>query len=222
MRGFEAGVRADGLSLIAEIKRSSPSAGAISAAVDPRARALAYEDGGARAVSVLTEPSYFGGSLSDLEEARSGCDLPIIRKDFLCEPLHLLEARAFGADAVLLIVAALDPSELADLHAQARELGLDVLVEVHAPDEVEVAVEAGASLIGINTRDLATLRVDPGQIARVRPSVPAGIAVVGESGIRHHEDVAALVSVGVDAILVGETLMRSGDVAGTIATLLGR
>lgn len=221
-RGFERALRADGLSLIAEIKRASPSAGAIDTSVDPVERASTYEQAGARALSVLTEPDHFRGSLDDLAAARSACDLPVLRKDFLCDPLHLAEARARGADAVLLIVAALDRSELADLHAEARELGLDVLVEVHEPREVEVALEAGARIIGINTRDLATLVVDPSQIARVRPEIPAGIAVVAESGIKTRSDVEAVERAGVDAILVGETLMRSDDVAATIAELLGR
>lgn len=221
-RGFELALRVPGLSLIAELKRSSPSVGAINTEVDPAERARAYETGGAHAMSVLTEPSRFGGSLDDLRVARFACDLPILRKDFLSEPLHLLEARAAGADAILLIVAALDRHELADLHAEATELGLAVLVEVHDAGEVGIALDAGAQIVGVNTRNLATLEVEPKQVARVRPEIPPGIVVVGESGIKTRADVAALEEVGVDAILVGEALMRSADVASSIATLLGR
>jgi indole-3-glycerol phosphate synthase len=221
-RGFGAAVEAEGLSLIAEIKRSSPSVGKINSDIDPAERAAAYEAGGARAVSVLTEPEYFSGSLADLAAARKACELPIIRKDFLSEELHLLEARAIGADAVLLIVAALAASELADLHAMAGELGLDALVEVHDEDEVGIAMDAGARIIGVNTRNLKTLEVDPGQVARVRPAIPPGVSVVGESGIKAREDVTRLEDIGVDAILVGETLMRSTDVGAAIDSLLGR
>ncbi len=220
-RGFEAALRAGELSLIAEIKRASPSAGAINTTIDPAERARTYEAAGARALSVLTEPVFFKGSLDDLAAARAACTLPVLRKDFLCEPFHLAEARAHGADAVLLIVAALDPSELADLHAEAREVGLDVLVEVHEADEVGIALDAGARIIGINTRDLATLSVDPSQIERVRPQIPNGIATVAESGIKGRADVEAFAALGIDAILVGEALMRAEDVAATIRELLG-
>lgn len=220
-RGFGAALRADGMSLIAEIKRASPSAGAINTGIDPAERASVYERAGARALSVLTEPEYFKGSLGDLRAARAACDLPVLRKDFLCDPVHLAEASAAEADAVLLIVAALGRNELADLHAEARELGLDVLVEVHAPDEVAIALDAGATIIGINTRDLATLTVDPSQIARVRPEIPAGIAVVAESGIKVRADVEPFDALGIDAILVGEALMRADDVAATVRELLG-
>jgi indole-3-glycerol phosphate synthase len=219
-RGFGSALKASGLSLIAEIKRSSPSVGAINTTVDPRERAATYESAGAHAISVLTEPDSFKGSLDDLAAARSACELPILRKDFLSEPLHLAEARATGADAVLLIVAALDPGQLVDLHAEATEMGLDVLVEVHEPREVEIALEAGARIVGINTRNLMTLEVDSSQIARVRPEIPSGITVVAESGIKTRADVAAIERVGVDAILVGETLMRSENVNEKIRELL--
>lgn len=221
-RGFGAALRADGMSLIAEIKRASPSAGTIDSGVDPIERAATYEEAGARGLSVLTEPEYFKGSLTDLTAARSACTLPVLRKDFLCDPLHLAEARAHDADAVLLIVAALAPNELADLHAEATELGLDVLVEVHAGDEVGIALDAGARIIGINTRDLAKLSVDPSQIERVRPEIPAGITVVAESGIKTRADVEPFDALGIDAILVGEALMRADDVAAAIRDLLGR
>lgn len=221
-RGFAQALAAESLSLIAEVKRSSPSVGVINHDIDPAERAAAYQAGGASAVSVLTEPEHFAGSLEDLRSARSGCDLPIIRKDFLCEELHLLEARVAGADAILLIVAALDPSELADLHEMARGFGLDVLVEVHDEDEVGTALEAHARIVGINTRNLKTLEVDPSQIAKVRPSIPDGVLIVGESGIKQRSDVEAIEGLGVDAILVGEALMRSTDVAATIDSLLGR
>lgn len=219
-RIFGAALRGDGLQLIAEIKRASPSAGPI-ADTDPAERARVYEGGGAAALSVLTEPRRFGGSLDDLVGARAACSLPVLRKDFLCEPFHLVEARAYGADAVLLIVSALERNELADLHALATELGLDVLVEVHVESEVGPALAAGARIVGINARNLATLEVDLSQIARVRPSIPAGITVVGESGIGSRADVEPLEGT-VDAILVGETLMRADNPAATIAELLGR
>lgn len=218
---FAFAIADEGLSLIAEFKRSSPSVGAINTDLDPGERARAYQEGGARAMSVLTEPNYFGGSMDDLALARAACSLPILRKDFLCTELHLYEACAGGADAVLLIAAALGSSELEDLHSLARELGLAVLLEVHSEDEVGSALGAGASIIGINTRDLATLEVDPGQVARVRPSIPKGVLVVGESGIKTRSDVEALEQVGVDGILVGEALMRANDVNAAVRTLLG-
>lgn len=220
-RSFEQALRADGLSLIAEIKRASPSAGAINPDIDPAERARTYQAAGARALSVLTEPDSFRGSIEDLAAARRACELPVLRKDFLCEALHLAEARAHGADAVLLIVAALAPAELQELHAEATELGLDVLVEVHEEDEVGIALDAGARIVGINTRNLATLQVDPGQIAKIRPAIPDGPTVVAESGIKTRADVEPFDALGIDAILVGETLMRASDVAATVRDLLG-
>jgi len=221
-RDFSDALSRPGMSLIAEVKRSSPSAGAIAPHADPVARALVYEQGGAAAISVLTEPDHFGGSLEDLRAVRAAVSVPVLRKDFICHPLHLWEARGAGADAVLLIVAALAQTELVALHDLAQTLGLAALVEVHAADEIDRAVTAGARIVGINTRDLATLEVDPSTVPQLRPLLPAGVTVVGESGISTRADVAALEDIGCDAVLVGEALMRSQDPAEAIGELLGR
>ena len=219
-RDFHGAIARPGLSLIAEIKRASPSAGDIAPDARPAGLARAYQTGGASALSVLTEPEYFRGSLEDLREARAACDLPVLRKDFLCDPLHVWEARGAGADAVLLIVAALTQTELVALADLASDLGMAVLVEVHTAAEIERAVDAGARIVGINTRDLSTLTVDPEVVAKLRPMVPEGRLVVGESGVSTHADVAALRSAGVDAILVGEAVMRAADPAAKITELL--
>jgi len=211
-----------GLSLIAEIKRASPSAGEIAAGANPATLARAYEDGGASAVSVLTEPDHFRGSLEDLRNARAACVLPVLRKDFLCDTLHVWEARAAGADAVLLIVAALTQTELVTLSDLATDLGMSALVEVHSAAEIERADLAGARIVGINTRDLSTLEVDPEVVAKLRPLVPDGIITVGESGVKTRADVEALEAAGVDAVLVGETVMRASDPAAKVRELLGR
>ncbi len=210
-----------GLSLIAEIKRASPSAGEIAPGARPPDLARSYEAGGAAAISVLTEPDHFRGSLEDLRAARAACALPILRKDFLCDTLHVWEARGAGADAVLLIVAALTETELVSLSDLASDLGMAALVEVHAAPEVERAVDAGARLIGVNTRDLATLEVDPAMVGKLRPSIPGGILVVGESGVATRADVEELEAAGVDAILVGEAILRAPDPAAKIRDLLG-
>jgi len=219
---FAAALARPGTSLIAEVKRASPSAGDIAAAADPVAQARAYAAAGAQAISVLTEPDHFKGSLDDLRAVRAVVDLPLLRKDFICHAVHVLEARAAGADAVLLIVAALDDAELRDLHELASELGMAVLVEVHGGGEVPRALAAGAAIIGINTRNLATLEVDIATVEHLRPSIPAGVLVVGESGIKTRADVERMETAGVDAVLIGETLMRAGDPAQTIRALLGR
>jgi indole-3-glycerol phosphate synthase len=220
-RNFLRAMAKPGLSLIAEIKRASPSAGDIAPGARPADLARAYEAGGASAISVLTEPHHFRGSLDDLREARSACELPVIRKDFLCDPLHLWEARAAGADAVLLIVAALTQTELVSLADLASDLGMTALVEAHSGSEVDRAVLAGARLIGINTRNLSTLEVDPAMVGKLRPLVPDGILVVGESGVATREDVLDMEAAGVDAILVGEAVMRAPDPAAKIRELLG-
>ena len=221
-RDFAGRLARPGLALIAEIKRASPSAGEIAVGARPAALARAYEAGGAAAVSVLTEPDHFKGSLDDLRETRSACALPVLRKDFLCDALHVWEARAAGADAVLLIVAALTQTELVTLSDLATDLGMAALVEVHSAPEVERALLAGARIVGINTRDLATLEVDPAVVAKLRPLVPDGVVVVGESGVASRSDVEDLEAAGVDAILVGEAIMRAADPAAKIAELLGR
>ena len=220
-RNFLGAMAKPGLSLIAEIKRASPSAGDIAPGARPAELARAYEAGGASAISVLTEPDHFRGSLDDLREARSACELPVIRKDFLCDPLHLWEARAAGADAVLLIVAALTQTELVSLADLASDLGMTALVEAHSASEVDRAIQAGARLVGINTRNLSTLEVDPAMVGKLRPLVPDGILVVGESGVATREDVLDMEAAGVDAILVGEAVMRAPDPAAKIRELLG-
>ena len=219
-RDFLGALAQPGVSLIAEIKRASPSAGDIAPAARPAELARAYQAGGASAVSVLTEPDYFRGSLEDLREARAACDLPVLRKDFVCDALQVWEARGAGADAVLLIVAALTQTELVALADLIADLGMAALVEVHTAAEIERAVDAGARIVGINTRDLATLTVDADIVAKLRPLVPEGRLVVGESGVSTPADVAALRAAGVDAVLVGEAVMRAPDPAAKIAELL--
>jgi indole-3-glycerol phosphate synthase len=199
------------LGVIAEFKRRSPSAGELRARADVRAIVGAYERGGADAVSVLTEGPNFGGSLEDLQAARAACDLPILRKDFIVDPYQLHEARAAGADAVLLIVAALGERELAALHEQALALGLDALVEVHDEHELRRALEVGAELIGINNRDLRDFSVDVERTFRLREAVPAGVRVVSESGISTSAQLGRLREAYVDAVLIGESLMRAAD-----------
>jgi len=220
-RPFSEALVDEGIALIAEMKRASPSAGPIRPGASVSEVVQAYEAAGAAACSVLTEPSHFGGSLDDLVEARGACRLPLLRKDFLIDPYQLVEARVAGADAVLLIVAALGRERLAEMMALAGELGMDSLVEVHDEEDAEVAVEAGAELIGINNRNLKTLEVDPGTALRLLPDLPAGTVVVAESGIRAREDVLDLERAGFDAILVGETLMRSPDLGEAIRALIG-
>jgi indole-3-glycerol phosphate synthase len=220
-RPFSEGLIDEGISLIAEMKRSSPSKGPIRPGASVSEVVRAYQEAGARAVSVLTESEFFGGSLDDLVEARAACDLPLLRKDFVVDEYQLLEARAAGADAVLLIVAALKKKRLRKLMAAASDLGMDALIEVHDEDEVETAIEAGAELIGINNRDLHSLEVDLDTTFRLLADVPAGTVVVAESGITEREDVERLEEAGVDAILVGEVLMRSDDPVRAVRTLLG-
>jgi indole-3-glycerol phosphate synthase len=220
-RPFSEALVAEGISLIAEMKRASPSRGPIRPDASVADMVRAYERAGASACSVLTEGEWFGGSIDDLREARAACDLPLLRKDFIVDPYQLLEARAAGADAALLIVAALDRERLGDLMATASELGMDALVEVHDEDEVEVAVEAGAEVIGINNRDLHSLEVDVRTTFRLLADVPAGTVVVAESGITEAAIVRELQDAGVDAILVGEALMRADDPARAVDELLG-
>jgi indole-3-glycerol phosphate synthase len=200
-----------GIAVIAEFKRSSPSAGTLREDADVSAVVRAYERGGAAAVSVLTEGPSFAGSLEDLRLARRACQLPILRKDFIIDPYQLHEARAAEADAVLLIVAALHDDEIASLHLAARELGLDALVEVHDQAELGRALEAGAEVIGINNRDLRDFTVDVQRTSQLVGEVPAGTIVVSESGITSAQQLRALEQQGADAVLVGESLMRAPD-----------
>jgi indole-3-glycerol phosphate synthase len=220
-RGLRAALAGPGVGLIAEVKRRSPSVGPIRPGLDPAELAGAYERGGASAVSVLTEPVHFGGSPADLEAVRAAVDLPVLRKDFVSSAYQLWEARAWGADAVLLIVAALGQAQLADLLAEADAAGLDALVEVHDGAEAASAAAAGATLVGVNARDLRTLEVDLGRFAAIAADLPPGAVVVAESGIRDRADVEAAAAAGADAVLVGETLVRADDPARAAAALLG-
>jgi indole-3-glycerol phosphate synthase len=205
--------------VIAELKRRSPSKGEIRPGFDPVACARAYEQGGAAALSVLTDERYFGGHLGFLEKVRAAVGLPLLRKDFVIAARQIDEARLAGADAVLLIVAALPPAELRALLAHAREQELEALVEVHDEAELDVALAAGASLLGINNRDLRTFRTDLAVSERLAPRVPKDVLIVAESGVGTPEDVARLTRAGAHAFLVGESLMRQPDLAGALRTL---
>lgn len=219
-RGFRAALTAStGLAVIAEIKRRSPSKGALHPDLDPTALASTYAAAGASCLSVLTDEEFFGGSVADLQAARAATDLPVLRKDFTVSALDVADARLMGADAVLLIAAALDPGELIALHRLATDLGLDVLVEVHDEPELEIALQAGATLIGVNQRDLVTFEVDHDRAARLVGAIPAGTVKVAESGVRDGADARRLADAGYDAILVGETLVTATDVGSTLRSL---
>jgi indole-3-glycerol phosphate synthase len=210
-RPFNEALVRPGLSLIAEFKRRSPSAGEISASATVAEQVGAYERGGAAALSVLTDKRHFGGSLEDLRAARETCDLPILRKDFIVDPYQLYEAAVNGADAVLLIVRALDDRELRAMYEEARGLDLDCLVEVHNAEELERALEMDADVIGINNRDLDEGSVDVSRTYELMPDVPAGKTVVAESGISSRTELEELDRVGVDAVLIGGALMGAAD-----------
>ena len=210
-RPFAEALARPGTSLIAEHKRRSPSAGAIRDGATCADVAKAYERGGAAALPILTEETHFGGSLADLREARAATDLPILRKDFTVDRYMLYEARAAGADAVLLVVGSLGEDALEELYATARSLDLDAVVEISRPDELEAALRIDADVIGINNRDLEDFTVDITRTFELLADVPAGKTVVSESGIVYREQIEELERVGVDAVLVGETLMRAPD-----------
>ncbi len=216
---FRDALSAPGLSIIAEHKRRSPSAGAIRPGSSVAEIAGAYERGGAAAVSVLTEEHHFGGSLDDLREAHAACRLPLLRKDFIVDAYQLGEAAQAGASAVLLIVAALEPAALGELHRDAVEHGLDVLVEVHDRDELDVALGIGAEIVGVNNRDLRDFSVDVERTFALLEAMPAGTIVVAESGIATAEQLARLDAAGVQAALIGERLMRERDPAAALAAL---
>jgi indole-3-glycerol phosphate synthase len=221
--GFAAALRRPAeVRLLAEVKRRSPSAGPIRPDANAPTVAGWYRDAGAAAVSVLTDREFFGGSLDDLRRVRAAVELPLLRKDFVIDPLQVWEARAAGADAVLLIVRILEDARMADLLALAAELGMAALVEAHDAAEVRRALDAGATLLGINNRDLDTFRTDLELSVRLAPGVPAGVTLVAESGIRTAADVARLGAAGVDAVLVGESLMRQPDVPAAAAALCGQ
>ncbi len=212
--------RAPGVSVIAEVKRSSPSKGALAAIPDPARLAGEYAAGGAAAISVLTEQRRFGGSLQDLRAVRATVGVPVLRKDFIVTSYQLFEARAAGADLALLIVAALDQNELVGLLERATSIGLTTLVEVHDEEEARRAVDAGAELIGVNARNLKTLEVDRATFGRVRPLIPAGIVTVAESGVRGPHDVIEYAQLGADVVLVGETLVKGEDPRVAVADLV--
>ena len=219
-RGFAAALRAQSsLAVIAEIKRRSPSKGDLFADLDPAVLAKAYEAGGASCLSVLTDSPHFGGSVTDLQAARAACSLPVVRKDFTVSERDVLDTRIMGADCVLLIAAALDKNELVGLHELATSVGLDVLVEIHDEAELEVALTANATIIGVNQRDLVTFRVDHERAVRMASLIPANVVRIAESGVRDRNDAQSLRDAGYDAVLVGESLVTAADPAAAIAEL---
>ena len=219
-RGFTAALASNaGLGVIAEVKRRSPSKGDLFADLDPVGLARSYADGGATCLSVLTDHDWFGGSVSDLQTARGAIDRPVLRKDFTVCEADVCDTRIMGADAVLLIAAALDDGELAAFHELATEIGLDVLVEIHDEAELERALGVGATLIGVNQRDLVTFQVDTERAVRMAPQMPAGVIRVAESGVRGIDDATVLHAAGYHAVLVGETLVTSGDPQAAVAGL---
>ena len=222
-RGFEAALRrasSSGYGLIAEIKKASPSKGLIRPDFNPPAHARAYQAGGATCLSVLTDAPYFQGHEDYLISARAACALPVIRKDFMVDPWQCAESRAIGADAILIIVAALDDSQMADIEAAAAERGMDVLVEVHNEVEMERAARLKSLLIGVNNRDLKRFVTDLGTTERLAPLAPKGSLLVGESGINNHADIERLARANVRTFLVGESLMRQADVEAATRALL--
>jgi indole-3-glycerol phosphate synthase len=219
---LRAGTAASGeVGLVAELKRRSPSKGDLDPWLDPVATARAYEAGGAAALSVLTEEEFFAGSPADLVAAREATGLPVLRKDFVLDELDVLEARAMGADAVLLIVRALAAGPLAACRRLAADLGMDALVEVHDEPEVARALEAGADLVGVNRRDLRSFGVDPERAVRLVGALPADVVRVAESGVTDAGDVKTLAAAGFDAVLVGEALVRAADRRAAVRSLLG-
>ncbi len=215
-----AALRAPGVGVIAEVKRSSPSKGTLAAIADPAQLALAYESGGARMISVLTEARRFGGSLADLDAVRAAVAVPVLRKDFVFCSYQVHEARAHGADVVLLIVAALDQNTLIGLRERIESLGMTALVEVHTEDEASRALDAGARVIGVNARDLRTLNVDRSTFERIAPGLPSDIVKIAESGVRGPLDLIEYASVGADAVLVGEGLVTRADPRQAVAELV--
>jgi indole-3-glycerol phosphate synthase len=212
-RDFPRALRGERVAVIAEIKRASPSKGLLAPHLDPAATARRYEEGGASAISVLTDQRFFAGSLADLAQARAAVGLPLLRKDFVIDEYQVYESRAAGADAILLIVAGLADGQLGDLLGAARELGLACLVETHDEGELRRALACGARLVGVNSRDLRTFTVDLGTVERLAGLVPSDRTLVAESGIGGRADVERLAAAGVDAVLVGETVVKADDPA---------
>jgi len=219
-RNVVAAFKGGDVAVIAEVKRASPSKGALAAIADPASLAMDYEAGGARVISVLTEPRRFGGSLEDLAAVREAVQVPVLRKDFIVSSYQLWEARAYGADMVLLIVAALEQNALVSLVERALSIDLVPLVEVHTEDELDRALDAGAKVLGVNARNLATLEVDRSVFGRLAPRVPEGIVKIAESGIRGPHDLLAYAAAGADAVLVGESLVTGKDPRSAVADLV--
>ena len=217
-REFSRSLQGDGLSVIAEIKRASPLKGPLNLDLDAGPLARAYAEGGAAAISVLTEPEGFKGSIEDMQAARDA-GLPVLRKDFVIEPFQILESRAYGADAVLLIVKALG-DELSDLASACRAVGMDALVEVHDEHELERAIDAGATLIGVNHRDLDTFEVDPDRTRKLALLAPDGVTLVALSGVSRKQEMLELAEAGADAVLIGETLVTAADPVAKLRELL--
>jgi len=214
-------LRSSSVALLAEVKRRSPSKGAIDESLDALAQARAYADGGAAAVSILTEPAHFGGSVDDLRDVRAALAIPALKKDFHVAPIQLLEARALGASAALLIVRALAPARLEEMMAYGRAIGLELLVEIRDEGELDRALSAGATMIGVNNRDLESLDIDPGTAERLIPRLPPEIIAIAESGVRVRADVERYAACGADAVLVGSVLSASSDPAAAARALTG-
>jgi indole-3-glycerol phosphate synthase len=211
----------DRVRIIAEVKRASPSRGSLADITDPASLAVSYQTGGASAISVLTEQRRFLGSLADLEAVRAAVDVPVLRKDFIADPYQVFEARAAGADMVLLIVAALEQSRLVELHELIRQLGMTALVETHSADEVERALDLGASVVGVNARDLSTFELDRELFGSLAGSIPSGVIRIAESAVKEPADVAHYRAAGADVVLVGEALVTGGDPVSTLESFLG-
>ncbi|MFM9379246.1 indole-3-glycerol phosphate synthase TrpC [Gordonia sp. VNK21] len=219
-RDATAALRQQGIGVIAEVKRASPSKGELANIPDPADLASAYEAGGARVISVLTEERRFRGSLADLDAVRAAVDIPVLRKDFIVGPYQIHEARAHGADVILLIVAALEQPVLASLLDRTESLGMTALVEVHTEEEADRALEAGATVVGVNSRNLKTLDVDRDTFSRIAPGLPSEVIKVAESGVRGTADLLAYAGAGADAVLVGEGLVTSGDPRQAVSDLV--
>ena len=219
-RDAAAALAAPGVQVVAEVKRASPSRGPLAEIISAADLARSYVEGGAAVISVLTEQRRFGGSLDDLDAVRAEVDVPVLRKDFVVSPYQVVEARAHAADVVLLIVAALEQVVLSGLLDRVEGLGMTALVEVHDAQELERALEAGATVVGVNSRDLRTLEVDPGAPERLLPLLPPGVLGVAESGVRGPHDVLRLAAAGAQAVLVGESLVRAPDPRAAVAALL--
>lgn len=219
-RDVMAALREPGIGVIAEVKRSSPSRGRMATITDPAELARAYQGGGARIISVLTEERHFNGSLADLDAVRAAVSVPVLRKDFILRPYQIHEARAHGADMLLLIVAALEQSALDSMLDRTESLGMTALVEVHTEEEADRALAAGATVIGVNARDLKTLEVDRDCFARIAPGLPTNIIRIAESGVRGTADLLAYAGAGADAVLVGEGLVTSRDPRSAVADLV--